>query len=72
VAAAEVALRSALDVEPENIDFLFALADHYVRRGQLQRALTLADRMIALEPDNPIGQQVKDYVEGQLAGRGRR
>jgi hypothetical protein len=43
-----------------------------VRRGQLQRALTLADRMIALEPDNPIGQQVKDYVEGQLAGRGRR
>ncbi len=72
VAEAEAALRRALDVEPENIDFLFALADHYVRRGQLQRALALADRMIALAPDNPIGQQVKDYVEGQLAGRGRR
>ncbi len=72
VGAAEAALRRALDVEPENFDFLFALADHYARRGQLQRALTLADRMIALEPDNPIGRQVKEYVEGQLAGRGRR
>jgi predicted CXXCH cytochrome family protein len=72
VAAAEAALRRALDVEPENIDFIFALADHYARRGQLQRALTLADRMIALAPDNPIGRQVKQYVEGQLAGQGRR
>jgi predicted CXXCH cytochrome family protein len=72
VGAAEAALQRALDVEPENIDLLFALADHYARRGQLQRALTLADRMIALHPDNPIGRQVKEYVEGQLAGRGRR
>jgi predicted CXXCH cytochrome family protein len=72
VGEAEAALRRALEVEPENIDFLFALADHYVTRGQLQRALALADRMIALEPDNPIGRQVKQYVEGQLAGRGRR
>jgi predicted CXXCH cytochrome family protein len=72
VGEAEAALRRALDVEPENIDFLFALADHYVKRGELRRALTLADRMIALEPDNPIGRQVKQYVEGQLAGRGRR
>ncbi len=69
---AEAALRRALDVEPENIDFLFALADHYVKRGELRRALTLADRMIALHPDNPVGRQVKEYVEGELAGRGER
>lgn len=68
---AEVALQRALDVEPETLDFLFALADHYVKRGELQRALPLADRMIALHPQAPIGQQVKDYVERQL-GRGER
>ncbi len=69
---AEVALRRALDAEPENFDFLFALADHYVKRDQLRRALTLADRMITLHPDNPIGRQVKEFVERELAGRGGR
>jgi hypothetical protein len=43
-----------------------------VKRGELRRALTLADRMIALHPDNPVGRQVKEYVEGELAGWGRR
>ena len=66
MADAESALRRALDLEPENIDFLFALADHYVKRGEFQRAIPLTDRMITLYLNNSIGRQVRDFIELQL------
>jgi tetratricopeptide (TPR) repeat protein len=62
---AETALRKALALEPDNFDYVFALADHYTRRGVWQEALRLADRMIAIDPGNPAGAQVKAVVEQQ-------
>jgi Tfp pilus assembly protein PilF len=60
---AENALSRAVEIEPENLDALFALADHYLKRGRLDQALSLAERMIEAHPDQPIGHEIKAYVE---------
>ncbi|UCG85595.1 MAG: tetratricopeptide repeat protein [Gemmatimonadota bacterium] len=65
-AAAEAALMRALALEPESLDYQFALADHYVRRGNLTQALQLADRMISTHPESELGSQMKARVEAML------
>jgi tetratricopeptide (TPR) repeat protein len=62
-ALAELALGKALAVEPENIDYLYALVDFYYRRGRLTEALALAERMIAAHPQNGVGYQLKQAIE---------
>jgi tetratricopeptide (TPR) repeat protein len=39
---AEAALRAALALAPDNMDYLYALADYYVKRGQLKKAESMA------------------------------
>jgi len=63
---AERALSRALAVEPDNPDFLFALADHFLRRGMPTRALEMADRLLEISPGHPRGQQLKAAVEAAL------
>ena len=65
---AEAALLKALSVEPENPDLLFALGDHYFRRGMPAQALEMADRLLAASPGHPQGQQLKAAAE-QVLGR---
>jgi Tfp pilus assembly protein PilF len=60
--AAEHALIKALSLEPENFDFLFALADHYVKRNKRHNARLVAQKMIQLFPDNKIGQDILNYI----------
>lgn len=65
-AAAEQALLNALALDKENIDYLYALADHYVKRGEPRKALSLADRMIRSHPENQVGHQLKAHLERAL------
>ncbi|MCD4721710.1 MAG: tetratricopeptide repeat protein [Desulfobacula sp.] len=60
--AAEKALLRALSLEPGNFDFLFAMADHYLKRNQLDNALLVAQKMIELFPDNKIGHDILKYA----------
>jgi predicted CXXCH cytochrome family protein len=62
-AAAEQAFMHALALEQDNIDYLYALADHYVKRGEPLKALPLADRMIVSHPENSLGRELKAYLE---------
>ncbi len=62
-ALAEAALRRALEMEPGNLDYQFALADHFVRRGEFGRALEVAERMVNSHPGSEVGFQVKIYIE---------
>ena len=48
------------DVDP---DFLFALGDHYLRRGMPARALEFADRLLEASPDYPQAEEFKAAVE---------
>jgi predicted CXXCH cytochrome family protein len=63
---AETALQRAFELEPSNFDIMHALADHYLRRGEYQRALPLAERMIAAQPNNPAGGYIKGQIENAL------
>jgi tetratricopeptide (TPR) repeat protein len=65
---AEAALLRALELEPENPDFLFALGDHYFRRGMGIQALDIANRLLEASPGHPQGQQLKAAVEQMLRG----
>ncbi|HSG81066.1 MAG TPA: tetratricopeptide repeat protein, partial [Gemmatimonadota bacterium] len=70
-AESEAALRQAIAIEPDNLDFLYALADSYVKQGRLREALTIADRMIAAHPENPVGRDVRSYIERALEDAGQ-
>ena len=64
---AEAALLGALEIEPDNLDYLYAVADHYLKRGKLIKAREIAEQMIEKHPGNPIGRDILDYIEKRLA-----
>jgi tetratricopeptide (TPR) repeat protein len=63
--AAEDSLRMALAVEPDNLEFLFALADFYLKRERWDEAEKVAERMAAAHPENPIGHRILKALEGR-------
>ena len=69
VTEAEAAFIRLVEMEPDNLDYLLALADHYVKRGELRKALPIAERMISTHPEAKIGHDVKAHIEGELDGR---
>ncbi len=60
---AEMALSRAVELEPNNMDYLQALAQHYLRRGNLSAAGAVADRMIAQHPENRAGAELREFVK---------
>jgi tetratricopeptide (TPR) repeat protein len=64
---AEAALLGALEIEPDNLDYLYAVADHYLKSGKLIKARDFAERMIEKHPGNPIGRDMLNYIEKKLA-----
>ena len=68
---AEAALGTALQLEPQSIDYLYALIDFCVRRGRLEEALALARRMIELHPGNRMGYDLRDAIQDSLRSPAR-
>jgi len=62
---AEVALRNALNLEPESFEYLYAMIDFHYKRGQFDKALVFADRMIEAHPLQRFGHDVKAAIEGR-------
>jgi tetratricopeptide (TPR) repeat protein len=62
---AEIALRRALDLEPHNFDYLYALIEFHYKRGQFDNALDLADIMIRLHPQQRFGYDIKAAIEAR-------
>jgi tetratricopeptide (TPR) repeat protein len=69
--AAEAALLTALEIEPDNLDYLYALADHYLKRQKLVQARRIAEQMIAKHPDKSIGYEVLNFVVKHPAARNK-
>ena len=59
---AEQALVTALLLDPMEQDFLVALADYYLRTGQVQKARDLADRLLRQHPGHEGARELKDYL----------
>ena len=62
---AEAALNAALAIEPLSFDYLYALADFYLKRGRDEEALELAERMIQAHPQQSFGYDLKAAIEGR-------
>jgi len=62
---AELALRKALDLEPQSFDYLYALIDFHYKRDQFDKALLLADRMIEAHPQQRFGYDIKKVIEAR-------
>jgi predicted Zn-dependent protease len=60
---AEAALQKALGLEPANMDYLYALADFYLKRNRLGEAGKLAERMVATHPDQRVGKDLLELIQ---------
>jgi len=69
---AEGSLRAAVEAEPRNLDYLYALADHYARRADFTRALAVIEQMIATHPEASIGPDMKQAIEQAIVQSGGR
>jgi Flp pilus assembly protein TadD len=63
---AETELLGALRIEPDNPDFLYAAADHYLKRGRLGEAKRMAERMIGKHPSNRLGHDLLGFIESRM------
>ena len=63
--AAEVALQKAVDIESDNLDFLYALADFYLKRNRWDDAGRIAESMVAKHPDQNIGHDILEFIKAK-------
>jgi Tfp pilus assembly protein PilF len=66
---AEAALEKAWSLEPSNMDYLYALADFYIKRDRLADAKKMAERMVAAHPDQRMGRELLEAIERRRIGR---
>ena len=64
---AEISLVRALELEPENRDYLYALTDFYIKKQRLKEAYQIAARMVQQHPNDPMGKRMLDFIEQQLS-----
>jgi len=66
---AEAVLQKALSLEPANMDYLYALADFYLKRNRLAEAQKVAEKMVAAHPDQRIGREIMELIERRNKGQ---
>ena len=62
-AAAEENLLKALSREPDNYDFLYALATFYLEHKQNSKALPYAMKLAEKFPQNPTGKKLLEAAK---------
>jgi Tfp pilus assembly protein PilF len=63
---AEASLLKAQELAPDNLDYLYALADFYIKRKNLKKAKGIAKEMVARHPAQRIGHDLLDLIEKNL------
>jgi predicted CXXCH cytochrome family protein len=59
---AENSFKKALDIDPENFDFLWVLADFYLKNERYSDSKTMAEKMELLYPANGTSQQILERI----------
>ncbi len=59
------AFTQALRVEPDNYDFLYAMAGFLIKRGRINEAMRVAQRMIIIRPNDKTGADLLKYINRQ-------
>jgi tetratricopeptide (TPR) repeat protein len=65
---AEAAFQRALALEPADMDYLYALADFYLKRNRLAEAKKVAEKMVAAHPNQRLGHELLDMIDRRLKG----
>ena len=60
---AETALKKALSIEPDHLEYLYALAIFYLERNDWVKARQIAEQIRAGHPDQPAGSQLLEIIE---------
>ena len=63
---AEVSLLKAQELEPDNFEYLYALADFYLKRRKLHKARSIAQEMVARHPAQRVGHDILNLIENNL------
>ena len=63
---AEQKLAQALRLDPENLEFQYALADHYIKRRLFEQAIPIVQTMIATHPNEQIGPRMLQFIQSQM------
>jgi Tfp pilus assembly protein PilF len=64
---AEASLIKALELDENSLDYLYALADYYMKRRQYHKAKILAEQMISRHPTNRIGHELLKIIKKDLS-----
>jgi tetratricopeptide (TPR) repeat protein/cytochrome c553 len=64
---AEASLLKAQELAPDNLDYLYALADFYIKRNKLKKAKSIAKEMVARHPNQRIGHDILDLIQKNVA-----
>jgi hypothetical protein len=59
-------LLKAQELAPDNLDYLYALADFYLKRRKLNKARSIAEEIIARHPNQRIGHDMLNLIEKNL------
>ncbi len=62
---AELEFKTALEIEPENMDFLYALFDFYFKRSRLPEARDMAETMVKIAPDLPVAKELLNMLNNR-------
>jgi Tfp pilus assembly protein PilF len=65
---AEESLKRALSLDAGSLDFQYALADFYFKRGRYAQAEEMAAKMIAAHPSQRIGHDLLEAARNQSSG----
>jgi tetratricopeptide (TPR) repeat protein len=63
---AEMSLHKAKELEPDNLDYLYALADFYLKRKKLKQARSIAKEMVTVHPTQRIGHDILNLIEKNM------
>jgi Tfp pilus assembly protein PilF len=60
---AQAALERSYALEPQNPDYLKALVRYYVKHDKFTRIEKMAQRILAQDPENAVGRQLRQFVD---------
>jgi tetratricopeptide (TPR) repeat protein len=63
---AEQSLLKALEIDPNSLEYLYALADFYLKSGKFQKAKDMAQQLVLKHPNAPIGQKLLGIIMRNL------
>lgn len=62
----ELEFKKALEIEPQNLDYLYALFDYYFKRSKFNKAKNIAETMVKISPDLPEVRKLLDIVKKRI------